>query len=222
MYNTYCQEVIATVNKFLACGSLSELRIDLFKTHVRIKLSLAIAPTNIITCQQTISRKWGEQQIRAWLDMISNLHPRIDGYMYVNNAHYYTMKKSDTPTMLLVSGNVNEYKKSLYYNMQYCRIEQANSRCGLNIEIDGQWVDNERFVNLTGEWARLFHIDAPIAYEKRLYRLKLDYSNGAAVDGDTVKVETYGLKMVSCAALNEYISDAQMKNIMLELEITGG
>ena len=208
------------VNKFLACGDLSELRIDLFKTHMRIKLSLAITPTNIITCQQTISRKWGEQQIHSWLDMMPVLHPRIDGYIYANNQHYYTMKKSDTPTRLLVSGNVNEYKKSLYYNMQYCRIEPNSSRCGLNIEIDGQWVDNERFVNLTGEWARLFHIPAIAGYEKRLYRLKLDYSNGAVVDGDIVKVEPYGLKMMSCTALNEYISDEQMKNIMLELEIT--
>ena len=189
---------------------------------MRIKLSIAITPTNIITCQQTISRKWGAQQIQSWLDMILTMHPRIDGYVYVNNSHYYTIKKSNTPTMLLVSGNVNEYKKSLYYNMQYCRTEpdvKAN-RCGLSIEIDGQWVDNERFVNLTGEWARLFHIDAPSAYEKRLYRLKLDYSNGAVVDGDMVKVEPYGLKMVGCAPLNEYIDDEQMKNIILELEIT--
>ena len=208
------------INRFLGCGDLSEIRIDLFKTHMRIKLSIAITPTNIITCQQTISRKWGAQQIQAWLDMIPVLHPRIDGYVYANNSHYYTMKKSDAPTKLLVSGNVNEYKKSLYYNMQYCRIEPITSRCGLSIEIDGQWVDNERFVNLTGEWARLFHIDAPSAYEKRLYRLKLDCSNGAAVDGDTVRVEPYGLKMVSCVPLDEYIDDEQMKNILLEIEIT--
>ena len=208
------------INRFLGCGNLQEIRIDLFKTHMRIKLSLAITPTNIITCQQTISRKWGAQQIQSWLDMIPTLHPRIDGYVYVNNSHYYTMEKSNTPTRLLVSGNINEYKKSLYYNMQYCRIEPDASQCGLSIEIDGQWVDNERFVNLTGEWARRFHIDAPNGYEKRLYRLKLDYSNGAVVDGNTVKVEPYGLKMVGCVPLNEYIDDEQMKNILLEIEIT--
>jgi len=208
------------INRFLGCGDLQEIRIDLFKTHMRIKLSLAITSANIITCQQTISRKWGAQQIQSWLDMIPALHPRIDGYVYVKNQRYYTMKKSDTPTRLLVSGNVNEYKKALYYNMQYCRTEPAASRCGLSIEMDGQWVDNEKFVNLTGEWARLFHIPAIDGYEKRLYRLKLDYGNGAVADGDVVKVEPYGLKMVGCAPLNEYIDDEQMKNILLEIEIT--
>lgn len=208
------------INRYLVVGNLSEIRIDLFKTHMRIKLSIAITPTNIITCQQTISRKWGAAQIQSWLDMIPALHPRINGYVYANNQHYYTMKKSDAPTRLLVSGNVNEYKKSLYYNMQYCRIGPNSSRCGLSIELDGQWVDNERFINLTGEWARMFHIPAIDGYENRLYRLKLDYSNGAVVDGDMVKVEPYGLKMVDYRPLDEYISDEQMKNIMLELEIT--
>ena len=208
------------VNRFLGCGNLQELRIDLFKTHMRIKLSIAITPTNIITCQQTISRKWGAAQIQSWLDMAANLHPRTDSHIYVNNQHYYCMYSSQSPTRLLVSGNINEYKKSIYFNMQYCRIEPNSSRCGLSIELDGQWVDSSRFVNLTGEWARLFYIPAIDGYENRLYRLKLDYSNGAVADEDMVKVEPYGLKMVDYQPLDEYIDDGQMKNILLEIEIT--
>lgn len=208
------------INRYLAVGDLSEIRIDLFKTHMRIKLSIAITPTNIIACQQTISRKWGAAQIQSWLDMAANLHPRIDSHIYVNNQHYYCIYSSQSPTRLLISGNINEYKKSIYFNMQYCRIEPNSSRCGLSIELDGQWVDSSRFVNLTGEWARLFHIPAIDGYENRLYRLKLDYSNGAVVNGDTVRAESYGLKIVVCTTLDEYISDEQMKNILLELEIT--
>lgn len=205
------------LNRFLAVGDLQEIRIDLFKTHIKIRLSIAIDKTKIITCQQTISQKW--DGAKSWYSIIPLLHPRIDSYVYANNQRYYTMKKSSTTTRLLVSGNVNEYKKSLYYNMQYCRIERDNVPCGLNIEIDGQWIDNERLVNLSGEWARLFHIIAPVDYEKRLYRLKLDYCNGAIVDEDKVRLAPYGLQVIDCKPLDEYIDDEQMKNIMLELDI---
>ena len=208
------------VNKFLAIGDLQEIRIDLFKTHMKIRLSIAITPTNVITCQQTISRRYGSAQIQAWLDLAPNLHPRMDSYVYANNQRYFTMNLSITPTKLLVSGNVNEYKKTLYFNMQYCRRINNTSNAGLSIEIDGQWVDKDRFVNLTGEWARLFHIPAIDGYEKRLYRLRLDYSSGAVTDGDTVKVEPYGLSIIDCQPLDEYIDDEQMKNILLEIEIT--
>ena len=208
------------VNKFLYVGDLSEIRIDLFKTHMKIRLSIAVTPTNVITCQQTISRRYGSAQIQAWLDLAPHLRPRMDSYVYANNQRYFTMNLSTTPTRLLVSGNVNEYKKTLYFNMQYCRRIDNTSKAGLSIEIDGQWVDKDRFVNLTGEWARLFHIPAIDGYEKRLYRLRLEYSSGAVVDGDIVKVEPYGLSIIDCQPLDEYIDDEQMKNILLEIEIT--
>lgn len=206
------------LNRFLAIGDLQEIRIDLFKTHIKIRLSIAIDKTKIITCQQTISKKW--DGVKSWYGIIPLLHPRIDGYVYVNNQRYYTMKKLSSTTKLLVSGNVNEYKKSLYYNMQYCRIEQDNAQSGLSIEIDGQWIDNERMVNLSGEWARLFNVAAPLNYEKRLYRLKLDYCNGAICDGDKVEFAPYGLQVIDYRPLDEYIDDEQMKNIMLEIEVT--
>ena len=61
------------------------------------------------------------------------------------------MKKSDMPTRLLVSGNINEWKKSLYYNVQYCRIVEDNAADSMNIEMDGQWLDSSRLRMVDGQ-----------------------------------------------------------------------
>lgn len=210
------------INRFLGCGDLQEIRIDLFKTHMRIKLSLAITSANIITCQQTISRKWGAQQIQSWLDMIPALHPRIDGYVYVNNSHYYTMKKSDISARLLVSGNINEWKKSLYFNVQYCRIADDNAADSMSIEMDGQWVDSSRFLNICSDSPRVFSIQRPDGCDDRICRLRLNYDAGYSIEQNRVITHESGLSIVDCKGTDVAMSQEEIDKWMLEYEIISG
>ena len=119
----------------------------------------------------------------------------------------------------MISGNINEWKGSIYFNAQSIRAVDANAAHGLRIEVDGQWVDNSRLVNIVGDWPREFHIAAPDGHERRLYRLQLAHNAGYIEHDGVVDVASYGLQVLSCQPLDEYIDDEQMKKILLELEI---
>ena len=128
------------------------------------------------------------------------------------------MPQADSPTRLMVSGNINEWHGRIYFNAQYIRPE-PRAPDSMTIEFDGQWVDNKRLVNVIGDYPRAFSLDAPVGYERRVYRLRLGYSSGYVERDGVVDDAPYGLQILSCQPLDEYISDEQMKKILLELEI---
>lgn len=205
-------------NTFLAVGQLNEAVIHFYSTHAKIRLTLDISD-KIIQIQQTISRKWARKQYDDLCAMIPYLHPRIDGHVLKNGKEQiYTMTTADAPTELFVSGNISEWKGQIYFNACYMHLSQ-NAAYGLKIELDGQWVGKNRFINICSDWPREFFINAPIGCERRVYRLTLDYNPGYAVHDNMVAKMDGGLKIINCKSLDEYIDDEQMKKILLELEI---
>lgn len=206
------------MNKFLCVAQLQELRIDIYQTHMKVKFSV-IANNQCLTMNQTLSRKWNEPQIKSWLAVAQYTHPRVDSYIYVKNKHYYTMKKSDIPTRLLVSGNINEWKKSLYYNVQYCRIAEDNAPNSMNIEMDGQWVDSSRFLNICGDSPRVFNIKRPDGCEGCICRLQLEYDAGYSIEQNRVITHPSGLSVVGCKRINAAMSQEEIDKGMLEYEI---
>lgn len=206
-------------NRFMCIGTLLECAIQYYATHAKIRMALDVNG-QAITIQQTISRKWLPDQLAALGDLIPYLHPKIKGMVTKNGKEpIYTMPPSVHPTRLMVSGNINEWHGSIYFNGQYIRIVDANMADSISIEVDGQWVDNGRFINLIGDWPREFHLPAPSGYEQRIYRLSLIYSGGYIAHDGVVDIADYGLQVVDCQPLDEYIDDEQMKKILLELEI---
>lgn len=205
-------------NCFLACGTLLECAIQYYATHAKIRMALDVNGQTI-TIQQTISRKWAPDQLAALDRTIPYLHPQIKGTVTKNGKEpIYTMQPSVQPTRLMVSGNINEWHGSIYFNGQYMRVV-ANMADSISIEVDGQWVDNGRFINLIGDWPREFHLPALDDYERRLYRLRLAYNAGYVEHDCVVDAAPYGLSILNCQPLDEYIDDEQMKKILLELEI---
>lgn len=206
------------VNRFLAVGELSECAIQFYRTHIKVRLSLEV-DHQVITMQQTISRKWNAEQYKELCRTIPCLHPLIDGIVTKGeHEQIYTMPQADNPTRLMVSGNINEWHGRIYFNAQYIRPE-PRAPDSMTIELDGQWVDNKRLVNVIGDYPRAFSLDAPVGYERRVYRLRLSYSAGYVEHDGVVDDAPYGLQVLSYQPLDEYISDEQMKKILLELEI---
>lgn len=205
-------------NRFVCIGSLLECAIQYYSTHAKIRMALDVNGQTI-TIQQTISRKWASDRLAVLDRTIPYLHPQIKGMVTKNGKEpIYTMSPSDQPTRLMVSGNINEWHGNIYFNGQYMRIV-ANMADSISMEVDGQWVDNERLINVCGDWPREFHIPAPSGYEQRVYRLNLIYSGGYIAHGGVVDIADYGLQVVACQPLDEYIEDEQMNKILLELEI---
>ena len=205
-------------NRFVCIGSLLECAIQYDSTHAKIRMALDVNGQTI-TIQQTISRKWASDRLAVLDHTIPYLHPQIKGMVTKNGKEpIYTMSPSDQPTRLMVSGNINEWHGNIYFNGQYMRIV-ANMADSISMEVDGQWVDNERLINVCGDWPREFHIPAPSGYEQRVYRLNLIYSGGYMPHDGVVDIADYGLQVVACQPLDEYIEDEQMNKILLELEI---
>lgn len=205
-------------NRFVCIGTLLECAIQYYATHAKIRMALDVNGQTI-TIQQTISRKWSPDQLAALDRTIPYLHPQIKGMVTKNGKEsIYTMSPSVQPTRLMVSGNINEWHGNIYFNGQYMRIV-ANMTDSISIEVDGQWVDNDRLINVCGGWPREFHIPSPSGYKQRVYRLNLSYNAGYTVRDDVVVDRPYGLSILSCKPLDEYIDDEQMKKILLELEI---
>lgn len=206
-------------NRFVCIGTLIECAIQYYATHAKIRMALDINEQTI-TIQQTISRKWSPDQLAALDRTIPYLHPQIKGMVTKNGKEpVYTMSSSVQPTRLMVSGNINEWHGNIYFDGQYMRIVDANMADSISIEVDGQWVDNGRLINICGDWVREFHITAPSGYEQRVYRLNLIYSGGYIVHDGVVDIVDYGLQVADWTPLDEYIDDEQMKKILLELEI---
>lgn len=205
-------------NRFVCIGTLLECAIQYYATHAKIRMALDVNGQTI-TIQQTISRKWSPDQLAALDRTIPYLHPQIKGMVTKNGKEsIYTMSPSVQPTRLMVSGNINEWHGNIYFNGQYMRVV-ANMADSISIEIDGQWANNERLINVCGDWPREFHIPSPSGYKQRVYRLNLSYNAGYTVRDDVVVDRPYGLSILSCKPLDEYIDDEQMKKILLELEI---
>lgn len=205
-------------NRFLLVGNLLEATIQYYATHAKIRMALDVNGQTI-TIQQTISRKWAPDHLAALGDLIPYLHPKIKGTVTKNGKEpIYTMEPSDSITHLMVSGNINEWHGNIYFNGQYMRVV-ANMADSISIEVDGQWVDNMRFINVCGDWPREFRLPAPSGYEQRVYRLNLIYSGGYIAHDGVVNISDYGLQVADCKPLDEYIDDEQMKKILLELEI---
>ena len=208
-------------NRFVCVGTLLECSIQYYATHAKIRMALDVNGQTI-TIQQTISRKWASDRLAVLDRTIPYLHPQIKGMVTKNGKEpIYTMSPSDQPTRLMVSGNINEWHGNIYFNGQYMRVV-ANMADSISIEVDGQWADNDRLINVCSDWPREFHITAPSGYEQRVYRLNLVYSGGYIAHDGVVDISDYGLQVVDCKPLDEYIDDEQMKKILLELEIMGG
>ena len=205
-------------NRFVCIGTLLECAIQYYSTHAKIRMALDVNG-QVITIQQTISRKWAADQLAALDHTIPYLHPQIKGMVTKNGKEpLYTMLPSVQPTRLMVSGNINEWHGNIYFNGQYINL-CTNMADSISIEVSGQWADKNRFINICGDWPREFHLSAPSNYENRLYKLNLIYNAGYLVQDVIVYISNYGLHLASYKPLDEYIDDEQMKKILLELEI---
>lgn len=129
------------------------------------------------------------------------------------------MKKSDIPTRLLVSGNINEWEKSLYYNVQYCRIVEDNAADSMNIEMDGQWLDSRRLLNICGDSPRVFTIKRPDGCDGCICQLRLEYDAGYNMEQNRVITHPSGLRVIDYKRTDAAMSQEEIDKWILEYDI---
>ena len=205
-------------NRFLMRGTLSEIIIDMFSTHMKIKMSVNVGAF-CYNVTQIISKKCDKSGYSAWLSMIPALRPLVDGYVTKSGIErIYTIHSSKEQSGLMVSGNISENDSVVYFNAQYCALSK-NVDPKLDIQLDGQWIGKSRFVNICGEYPREFSIQQIEGCEKRIYKLLLGYNTGFDIKDGKIIAENCGLYIKSAEPLDFYMDDEQIEKVLLELEI---
>ena len=208
------------LNKFTLIGYLSEIRVDLFRSHIKAKLSIDLQDNNI-TCYATISRRFNKEWHREFEALLSRLVPKQDGWVYVNGEQYYKMDSCAQPSCLFLSGNISSSVDMIFFNFEYCKILDEQLAPYVSIEIEGQFVDKDRFLNIISDSPRIFNLKRPNrAIDGKIYKAWIQYNPSYRVKDDTIyPVDINKLTLTRIEKTDKQIADEQLQDYLLEWKI---
>lgn len=203
-------------------GSLSEARIDLFRSHVKLKLAIDINGY-IVTVYSTISKRFNKDKYESIIHLIPQLKPKSGGWVYTNGEDkYYQIAQSPDFNKLFISGNIVPLNGIMLFNSEYVKIADSNSRCGIKVNLEGQFVDNNKLVNIVYDSPRLFEINpnCQVRFDK-IYQLELKYRPEYNIKNRIV-TQSCGSNQFLCYNIketNKSIPSDQMNEYMVEWDI---
>lgn len=208
------------LNKFTLIGYLSEIRVDLFRSHIKAKLAIDLH-SYTVTCYATISRRFNNEWYREFESLLSRLEPQRDGWAYVNGEQYYKIGSSVQPSCLFLSGNISSSSDMMFLNFEYCQIVDKQSQQSMSIEMEGQFVDKDKFLNIISDSPRIFNIKRPKqANDDKIYKAWLQYNPSYTIQDDIVyPVEVDRLTLAKIEPTDKQITDEQLKDYLLEWKI---
>ena len=208
------------LNKFTLIGYLSEIRVDLFRSHIKAKLSIDLQDHNI-TCYATISRRFNKEWYHEFESMLSHLVPKQDGWVYMNDEQYYKMNSCAQSSCLFLSGNISSSGDMIFFNFEYCKILDEQLAPSVSIEIEGQFVDKDKFLNIISDSPRIFNLKRPNqAIDGKIYKAWLQYNPSYRIQDDTIyPVDMSKLILERIEQTNKQISDEQLRDYILEWKI---
>ena len=207
-------------NRFMICGELQEVMINIFRTHIKIKLSVS-ANHQFFTVSQTIYNKWSKTKCDEILAIAPKLRPKFDGMVYAEGREYYRVNKSDKPSRLFISGNITPWGNNIYYNMAFFRLSNDNNDT-MSIELEGQWIDGKNFLNVVDDSPRVFEINKPKQCKiGQIYKLNIAFNEGHMIQDGVIKslekCDKFTVNYIE--KCDKVISKEQQDKLMLEQEI---
>lgn len=219
-------------NRFIAVGNLSECRVDIFPSRLQCKFSLDVDGT-IITAAYHVSKRFKPYEYKKTVEMLSLLHPLINGYVYINGIdRYYTLSCGETK--LLVTGNIypSANDNRIWFNAEFIEIQNVNRKNSLQIELSAAYVDDKKFLNIVADSSRLFSLDARIKTPKKniVYDFTLSYNTGYETaksqerKRQIVKTRQTNdrLKIITQRETNKALDNFDVEQWLLEWEIVNG
>lgn len=208
------------LNKFTLIGYLSEVRVDLFRSHIKAKLAIDLH-SYIVTCYATISRRFNNEWYQEFESLLSRLVPKQDGCVYVNGEQYYNMDSYTQPSCLFLSGNISSSSDMIFFNFEYCKILDEKLSPYISIEIEGQFVDKDKFLNIISDSPRIFNVKRPKKVnEDKIYKIWMQYNPSYTVQDDIVyPVNIDRLTLAKIEPTDKQITDEQLQDYLLEWKI---
>lgn len=208
------------LNKFTLIGYLSEIRVDLFRSHIKAKLSIDLQDHNV-TCYATISKRFNKEWYREFESLLSRLAPTQDGWAYVNGKQYYKIDSCTQPSCIFISGNISSSSDMIFFNFEYCKILNEKLSPYISIEIEGQFVDKDKFLNIISDSPRIFNLKRPNqAIDGKIYKAWLRYNPSYRIQDDIIyPVDINKLTLKRIEPTNKQIPDEQLQDYLLEWKI---
>lgn len=208
------------LNKFALIGYLSEVRVDLFRSHIKAKLSIDLQGHNI-TCYATISRRFNKEWYNEFESLLSRLAPKQNGWVYVNDKQYYKMDSYTRPSCLFLSGNISSSGDMIFFNFEYCKILDEQLTPSMSIEIEGQFVDKDKFLNIISDSPRIFNLNRPNRVtDGKIYKAWIQYNPSCRVQDDIIyPIDIDKLTLERIEQTDKQITDEQLQDYMLEWKI---
>ena len=208
------------LNKFTLIGYLSEIRVDLFRSHIKARLSIDLQGYNI-TCYATISRRFNKEWHHEFESLLSRLVPKQDGWVYVNGEQYYKMDSCTQPSCLFLSGNISSSGDMTFFNFEYCKILDEQLAPSISIEIEGQFIGKDKFLNIISDSPRIFNVKRPNqAIDGKIYKVWLQYNPSYRIQDDTIYlVDINKLTLARIEQTNKQIADERLRDYILEWKI---
>ena len=208
------------LNKFTLIGYLSEIRVDLFRSHIKAKLAIDLH-SYIVTCYATISRRFNNEWYQEFESLLSRLEPKQDGWVYVNGERYYKIYSCTQPSCLFLSGNISSSGDMIFINFEYYKILDEQLAPSMDIEIEGQFVDKDKFLNIISDSPRIFNLKRPSrAIDGKIYKACLRYNPSYRIQDDTIyPMDISKLTLARIEKTNKQIPDEQLQDYMLEWKI---
>ena len=205
------------VNRFIAIGHLTEARFDLYPTHIKAKLALDINGASL-TCYARISRKFNGESYADITGLLDHLHPKVDGYVWVNDSIYYQLDEANgAPTQLMISGNISPNDAVLFFNFAYCKICQSQTS-KLTIDICGQFINDQQLLNIVSDNPRVFNIERPEGVSQdALYNCEVTYNYPWIKCDGTIKCNDAPLLQVTNAVQQSgHLTRQEIDGYMME------
>ena len=163
--------------------------------------------------------------LKTVMQTIDKLYPASRGYVNLNGEHYFTMEPQKSPTRLFLSGNISQSRDMIFFNFEYCQVEQEYPEDYFSILLEGYPLGDDRILNIISDSPRIFNITSDIVLppkQNQSVMYSIDYiMNWGIVDGMICTMQEQKPRLFVCSwrQTDKQIDDDQLANYLLEWRI---
>lgn len=210
------------LNRFMLCGELTEIHIELFPTHTKCKMGVKVNEA-VYTVYYNFGHKWHEDKYNELMWLIPQLHGAIDGNVMVDNEIYYKMKHGES-TRLFISGNISCRGDRTYLNAAY--MSKTNSTAdSIHIDIKAAYLGDNKWLNVVSDAPRIFNVsDNGHSIIHDVYKLGIEFVPEYRVDdGVIMPIEKSNeWRVTSIEKSKERLNEKDIVNWLVEWRIING
>ena len=209
------------LNKFVLIGTLSEFFIEIDDNFVRGKFIIRIDNT-YLTIYYNICSQYNLQLYNEFIQHLPSFVPEIDSCVIFNSEKQVVKSEHGTAAQLFVSGNIKSKKDKFYFYARYLKPCNFIQKQDINIQLEGVWIDKNRFLNILNDTPYVFNIKNPTTnIDNKIKIASIKHNCGYQIKNNIVISNSNDEELILCneKTTNNIIQKEYLENLLLEWEI---